>query len=455
MRPEQPIRALNLPADQAAVRRNNLTVVMRHLQTRGPSSRASLAAATGIAKATISSLVTELVARGVVRDLGVLDTGRQGRPASLVALDGRHVVTIGAEINVDFLAVVVADLAGRIVFERRVPLDLPSTDEGPVLGQLVRLLETAIVDAAPATVAAATVAVSGVVDPATGMLRFAPNLGWREVPIGAHLEHQLRPSFPITVENDANMGAFAEYRHGSHPDTSSLAYVVGAHGIGGGVVLDGNLLRGRRGLGGEVGHMVLVRDGAACSCGDHGCWETLVGLGAVVHATMPDDADDVLHDHTIGPEAKVDAIVQRLADGDEHVGEALADIGTWLGLGLANLARLVDPDVIVLAGSFRELAPWILPAAQAVMDTTGIDARPHGVRVVLSRLGFSAASLGGAIFASEHVFNDPGALALRPAAIEPPGEPAGDPAGEPSRKAVDRAYDESLDEVLQIATGAG
>ena len=413
MRPEHPIKSVNMAADQAAVRRNNLSLVMRHLQTSGPSSRASVSAVTGIAKATVSSLVTELVRRGAVRDVGILDTGRQGRPASLVELDARYVVTIGAELNVDFLAVVVADLSARVVYERRVPLESTSSDHGFLLGQLVRLLEEAIDAASPARVAAATVAVSGVVDPTSGIVRFAPNLGWHDLPIGEHLARKLRPSFPITVENDANMGAFAEYRLGGYPSGSSLAYVVGAHGVGGGVVVDGALLRGRRGLGGEIGHMVLVRDGAPCRCGTRGCWETLIGLGPVLHATMGDEADELLQDYSIAPEAKVAAIVQRLADGDDHVPHALAEIGTWLGIGLANLTKLVDPDVIVLAGYFRALAPWLMPAALAVIDGKGIDERPAGARVVLSRHGFSAASLGGAIFASEHVFNDPGALPHR------------------------------------------
>jgi predicted NBD/HSP70 family sugar kinase len=422
--------AVNMAADQAAVRRNNLSLVMRHLQTCGPSSRAAIAGRTGIAKATVSSLVTELVRRGVVRDIGVLDTGRQGRPASLVELDGRYVVTIGAELNVDFLAVVVADLSARVVFERRVPVETASTDHGFLLGQLVRLLEEAIAAAAPARVAAATVAVSGVVDPTTGVVRFAPNLGWHDLPISEHLARKLGPSFPITVENDANMGAFAEYRLGGHAHSSSLAYVVGAQGVGGGVVVDGSLLRGRRGLGGEVGHMVLVRDGLACRCGGRGCWETLIGLGQVLHATMAEEADELLHDYSIGPEAKVAAIVQRLADGDDHVPHALAEIGAWLGVGLANLTKLVDPDVIVLGGYFRALAPWLLPAALAVLDGKGIGEGPNGARVVLSRLGFSAASLGGAIFASEQVFNNPSALPHR------------------------TVHATHIDEPMQIATGA-
>jgi predicted NBD/HSP70 family sugar kinase len=396
------------PADQTVVRRHNLSLVLRLLQ-EGPRSRASIAIETGLNKATVSSLVTELAERGLARDLGIDQARRLGRPATLVELDGRNVATVGLQLNVDYLAVLATDLAGRVLHEEKCPLDAVGQPQDRALRALVGLAGRALreVHDRGATVAGLTVAVPGVVDLAGGRMCFAPNLGWRDVALVERLATGTGLDVPIALGNDANLGALAEYRVGELAGTANLIYLTGEIGVGGGVIVEGRPLLGANGFSAEVGHLQVDRDGTPCTCGSRGCWETLLGLRPLLRRAVPDLAPALEADGTLSPEAKVAYVVERAERGDADTLAALGELGDWLGIGLATLVNLFNPGAVVLAGFFSLLAPWMLPAATATLHERTIAPDAGGCRVTLSRLGFSAATLGGAIHAAERVYADP------------------------------------------------
>lgn len=200
-------------ADHVSLRRNNLSVVLRHVREAGSRSRARIAADTGLNKATVSSLVAELVDRGLLRD-GQAEAGALGRPGQLVELDGRGVCGVGAEINVDYLAVTALDLSGETVTERRVPLDVAHLDPSTTLDQLAELIRQAVtaVAARGGQTAGVTLAVPGLIQAATGVLKLAPNLGWTEVPVVDEMRARLGgPAYPVRVDNEANLAALAAY----------------------------------------------------------------------------------------------------------------------------------------------------------------------------------------------------------------------------------------------------
>jgi predicted NBD/HSP70 family sugar kinase len=402
------------PADQVGVRRNNLSLVLRLLHERGSRSRAAVAAETGLNKATVSSLVAELIERRLVQEVGTEDARRLGRPATLLELDGRSVACVGVELNVDFIEILATDLAGRPLFERSVPVDTagrPSARTMRALTALTRLALDAISEACP-TIAGITVAVPGLVDVDARAVTLAPNLHWHDLDIGAHLAGALGVDVTISVDNDGNLSALAEYRVGHYAGTPNLIAITGQTGVGGGIVMEGRLLRGAAGFSGEVGHMHLAPDGPRCGCGRIGCWEALVGLKPLLRRAVPDLAAALEADESLGPEQKVRHIVARAQADDPVALAALVEHGGWLGDGLSILVNLFNPQVVVLGGFFRDLAPWVLPVAEArVMDLT-IAPRAGGCRLAVSTLGFSAASLGGAIHAAERVFDDPGLVEI-------------------------------------------
>jgi predicted NBD/HSP70 family sugar kinase len=402
------------PTDQASVRRSNLALVLGRLRAAGPASRTELATATGLNKATISSLIAELGARGLVRETGERQAGPVGRPARILELDGGAVGALGLEINVDYVAAYGTDLAGRVLADRRQSADVMGASPPEAVDRVVEVAAAALADlaAAGAAVAGIGVAVPGLVD--AGTVLFAPNLGWRDVPVADRLAAALGTDVPMLVDNDANLSALAELRQGGHAEGErDLVYLTGEVGVGAGLVVDGRLLRGADGFGGEVGHLLLdPTSGEPCGCGRTGCWETKVGLAPLVRQAMPDTgygAGGPVRD----PEDRVTELLRRAAAGDPRTLNALTEVGRWLGIGASVLVNIVNPRVIVLGGYFARVAPYLLDTAErelarhsiaAAADPIAADAR---VRMVPSRLGFTAAARGGAAVAVDAVLADP------------------------------------------------
>lgn len=397
------------PIEHRHVRRHNLSLVLRLVSANGPWSRASIAGVTGLTRATVSSLVAELIERGLVHELG-LETGqRVGRPATLIELDGSQVVTLGVELNVGYTVVLANDLAGTTVYERRRPLGVTSIDVDDLVSVLVNEISRATdaVEAAGRTVAGIGVAVPGIIEVETGSVVFAPNLMWRGVPLQDRLVAELGALCPVTVENEANMGAVAEHRVGVAAGAGHLVYVLAANGVGSGVILNGALFRGASGAAGEIGHTTVDPDGALCSCGSRGCWETKVSLGALLTATVPDLAAGLLDDRRVGPEAKVAMVVSRARAADPVARRGLSEFGHWVGIGLANVVDAFNPQVIVLSGLLPALAPWTTSAMDVALRDHSLRESLSACRVVMSTLGFSAAALGCTFQASERLFADP------------------------------------------------
>ncbi|MEV0788261.1 ROK family transcriptional regulator [Kribbella sp. NPDC050459] len=402
-------------ADHVSLRRNNLSVVLRHVRDLGPRSRARIAEETGLNKATVSSLVAELVERGLLRE-GSADSSRAlGRPGQLVELDGTGVCGVGAEINVDYLAVAALDLAGRVVLEKRVPLDVAHLEPATTLDRLADLVREALaaMDARGGQLAGVTLAVPGLVEGETGELKLAPNLGWGEVSVAQEMRTRLGdPGYPLHVDNEANLAALAAYAElqsaadaGQDRPPHDLVLLTGAVGVGGGMVSNGHLLRGGRGYSGEVGHMPVAPPGRTCGCGRTGCWETVVGLTALLHKAT--DRDDPVRDPSLDVEQRLAGITRRAEAGDTRTLSALKDVGTWLGIGGAILVNILNPDVLVLGGYFAVLGPWLKePLEKAIRDRV-IAPDGGGCRVVRSELGFAAAVRGGAQISLDQIFVDP------------------------------------------------
>lgn len=398
-------------ADHVSLRRNNLSVVLRHVRAAGPRSRARIAAETGLNKATVSSLVAELVERGLLRDgQAQSERGTLGRPGQLVELDGSGVCGVGAEINVDYLAITALDLSGDIVTERRVPLDVAHLDPGTTLDNLADLIREAVaaVAARGGQTAGVTLAVPGLVQSATGSLKLAPNLGWQEVPVVDEMRERLgEPAYPVRVDNEANLAALAAYSELKKDagNSEDIVLLTGAVGVGGGMVTGGHLLRGGHGFSGEVGHMPVAPAGGICGCGRTGCWETVVGLTALLNKAT--DADDPVRDPSLDVEQRLAEITRRAEAGGARTLRALADVGTWLGIGGAILVNVLNPDVLVLGGYFAVLGPWLKEPLESAIRDRVIAPDGGGCRVVQSELGFAAAVRGGAQISLDQVFLDP------------------------------------------------
>lgn len=409
--------AFRTAAGHVTVRRANLSLVLQVLAGEGPRSRAAVAAATGLNKATVSSLVTELLERGLVVEGGHERLGGVGRPGLAVALSGSRVAGIGAEVNADFVNVTALDLSYEVVAHRRVPRDLVALPVREALAVVADATATVIAEvvASGRTVVGVTTAFPGLIGGDGGdggTVAFAPNLPWKDVPVARVLRELLAEravpiaGAPVTVDNDANLGAIAENALGVATDTGDLVYIGGEVGVGGGFVVGGSLVRGAGGFAGEVGHMPLNPDPVPCGCGRLGCWETQVGLGVLLAKVAVDDRDPVL-DVASDVETRLRLVARRADDGDERTHAALQEVGRDLGLGVSVLLNLLNPGTVVLGGSFAVLGHLLVPHVQAVVHRRVVAPGAGGTDIRVSRLGFTAASRGGAVVSLQRVFDDP------------------------------------------------
>ena len=388
------------PVRQRSMREHHLALVLRHVATHpGPVTRAGLATATGLTRATVAGLVDDLVTGGLVAEVPAASLRKlregdplprtgAGRPATGLALASTGPAGLGLEINVDYLAACVLDLTGAIRVLRLQHRDQRGRQPTRVLADLGRLASAAAGEAARAglTVVGVCVGVPGLVN-GDGVIRVAPNLDWRDVDVGAALKPHLHASpATLAVENEANLAALAEL-HADPDPRPSFVYISGEIGVGAGLVLEGRLLRGPRGYGGELGHVTINPDGPRCRCGARGCLEAYTNQEALLRAAglAPSTVDDPLSH-----------LGELAAAGDRRVLAALEAAGTALGVAAADVVNLVDVDTVVLGGVFAPLTPWLAgPVAREVRDRTVTSAwAPVTVRA--AALGTTATIVGAA-----------------------------------------------------------
>ncbi|MGH3737555.1 MAG: ROK family protein [Micromonosporaceae bacterium] len=393
------------PAEQADVRRGNLSLVLRRIRDAGPRSRARIAAETGLTRATVSSLVADLVTRGLLHEGELRPTGGSGRPGQWYELSDR-VYGVGAEISVDYLSVIVLDLSGAVRVNQRRAYDVPRSTPAQTLDAVGALVADAVgaVGGWPSGLGVAT---PGNVDAGSGRVEYAPTIGWSGVPVVTELTTRLgEQAGPVEVGNDVQLSAIAEYALGVAAGTPHLAYLSGEMGVGAGVVVEqGRLLRGAQGHSGEIGHLPLNPEPAACPCGRRGCWETMVGLGALLRLAA--DPGDPVHDPERDLEDRLAELHRRAAAGDARTLAALDQIATGLGLGASVLVNMVNPAVLVLGGYFAALGQYLLPGVRRELADRVVAPDAAACRVELSHLGFTAAALGGAYAALQRVLADP------------------------------------------------
>ena len=405
------------PARQTSLREHNLALVLGEVADRGPATRARIAAATGLTKATVSSLVDTLVAARLLDERG-LDVPAVGRPGTSLGLGARGPVGIGLEINVDYLATCTVGLTGAVRSREVVTGDLRGVDVGAVLGRAAGLLRRAADGAheAGVPVAGVAVAVPGLVDSAAEVLRLAPNLGWRDVDVLHGLRDLAGGAVPLRLGNEADLGALAELWVGGHTGDDggrldTFVHVSGEIGVGAGLVLDGALVTGRRGFSGEIGHLT-VADGPACACGSSGCLERLAGQEAILRRAGLVSAPGT----AIGsPEGPLGELVARCAAGRPDAVAAVEEAGAVLGRGVAAILNLVDVGAVVLGGIYAPLSPWLRGPVEAELARRVLAAAWSPPRVVVSGLGGEAAVRGAALSVVREVIADPAGWLARAA----------------------------------------
>jgi len=386
------------PLRQRSLWRHNLALVLGEIGQDGTVSRARIAQATGLTRATVSALVDDLLRGGLIAEVEPAPRRSAGRPATGLVLSPAGPAGLGLEINIDYLAAVVVDLTGAVRYRQVRHVDQRGRAPAEVLAEIAALAAAAVADCG-LTVAAASLAVPGLVDPA-GVVRLVPNLGWRDLDLPAALTGAADwPGLPLTVDNEANLAALGELHTGRAE--RSFLYVSGEIGIGAGIVTDGGLFRGTHGWSGEIGHMTIAADGPVCRCGAFGCLEQYAGQEAIVRAA------GVPPDETGSTGQAVGRLVELAAAVDPSTVDALESAGTALGLAVAGVINVLDLDAVVLGGVLAPLAPWLVGPIDRELRRRVLTSAWSPVRVRACALGADAAVLGAAGSVVREIHADP------------------------------------------------
>lgn len=397
--------------DHAVMRDMNLALVLNTLHDRAPLSRADLATVTGLNKATVTSLVRELLAQGWIRELGLAPSVSEvGRPAINLALNPEAGYFIGGEINVDFISIIITDFNVEIV-SRRYETTSRLNKQEAILERFIFLLQEAVdqVGRSGRPLFGIGVGVPGLVD-GSGRLLSAPNLGWRNVPLGELLSEQF--AVPVFVSNEANLAALGESYFGAGRGSDWMLYVSFGVGIGGGIVSNGRLMEGATGFAGEVGHMILERNGALCNCGAHGCWETLAGQYALfdrISHAVAEGQDSKLITLTENDLTRltVPLIVEAAKTGDKVALKALYDTGLWMGIGIANLLNILNPQRVIVGGPLSEAHEFLLPIIRETVVRNAWQWVQKEAEIVTAEHRADAAIVGAVAGVYRRVLNQP------------------------------------------------
>ena len=355
---------MNTTGDQQLVKRINRSVLLRLTRARPGMSRAQLAEASGLTKSTVSLLARDLLNEGWLREARSAVASGLGRPSTPLYIDAEARALIGVEIAVDWVRVVGVSLLGEVLctHEEASVSHAPGAmcvQAAALVARVFRVLAQRGLQAS-----GIGVGVPGAIDDATGVLRFAPNLGWRELDLLPLLTAAFAaaglPPLAVRLQNEADVAALGEYEFSEGESAGPLIFVTCDVGVGAGIVLNDRLFTGARGLAGEIGHTVLQIDGPLCSCGRRGCAEAFFGSRALGRPGAPERA------------------------------------GPLFGVLLQNLWMAFDPSCIVVGGLSIARHPALLRSALATIVQYSQSAGLAPPTVRAARYGLHAAAVGAA-----------------------------------------------------------
>lgn len=395
--------------DPALIREINLSIVLYALREHGAMSRAALAAHTGLTKVTVSALAQQLIQLGLVVERGIGKRGL-GRPGILLELNPAAGAMIAVEIGVDFISILLTDFRAATLWRNQEPTVALTQTE--MLACVIANIQTAVQRAKKQRlpIFGCTLGVPGLVDVKSGTLLYAPNLKWRDVPLRKLLSKHF--SFPLYVDNEASIGAFGETFFGIAHAKSNIVYVYAGVGLGGGLVMNGQMVPGATGFAGEFGHMTIEPEGLLCNCGNRGCWETLASQAAVfrrVEQALAEGKPSLLARYVKKKRTclSIPLIVQAADQGDAVARQALIETGVYFGIGIANLINSFNPEIVVVGGILSVAKEYLMPVIQETLAQRALPWSRRATQVVIATNGADNCLVGGIAMVYDQLLRHP------------------------------------------------
>ena len=379
------------------MRELNRSLVLDLVKQRSPISRAAIAKSTALAKPTVSAIVDDLLASGLVREIGVGETTTGGgRPPILLEFNARSQYLAGVHLGVSSTTVVVADARGEELARSSRPTASGTPEE--VLGQVAGDVEALLaqVGTSSAELHAVGLVLPGLVD-REGVCLLAPNLRWRDVDVATPLGERLGAS--VFVHNTAQASAVAEHLEGAAKGANEVVLVYAGSGVGTGILTGGRLFHGSAGIAGEAGHCKVPGATQPCACGGVGCIEALASATAVVKAVR-----DLVRTgrKTIlkpGPSLTAETVARAAADGDQVAIDIISFAGEAIGVMASWLVNLFNPEVIVVSGGLARAGDPFLESLRRSLTRDVLPQSAAGVDVRPGELGHDAPVRGAVLLA--------------------------------------------------------
>ena len=369
-------------------RPSNTAAVLRALREHGPMQRAELVRQTGLARATVMAVVEQLVALGTLRSAkpaaSPIAIRSPGRPAEVLVLDPDAGRVVGLAFTYHEVRAVVANYAHTVLAELAEPLPLEQNWQSDLeIGvELVRrVLSASHTD--PSQVLGVGLGVPGPVDGRSGVSSASSSNTWLGAVPAEEFANQL--ALPVVLDNSARLSLLAEARWGVASGCHDVVYLKLSSGVGGGLLTDGVLLRGRAGAAGELGHACVEPGGRVCRCGRRGCLEAYASIPAVLETAH----------QSLGYQVELDDLLELAKSGDRIVERILAEVGQLVGTAAADLVNLLNPELLVVAGELARAKDILLPAIAGAISAQSLRLPRECVEVVKARYGPEAAAIGG------------------------------------------------------------
>ncbi|WP_121664505.1 ROK family protein [Metabacillus litoralis] len=367
--------------NQHLVKKNNKALVLQLIMHREPISRADIAQISGLHKATVSSLVNELLEEELIYESGPGESSGGRRP---VILHFNKVAgyAIGIDIGANYVLSVLTDLKGNIVLEKNHAVTLTPY---PTIMNLVKSMIQSLMTEMPQSrygVVGIGVGVPGIVNK-EGTVLLAPNLGWKNTNLKLDLEELFE--VPVIVENEANAGAFCEQKFGAGKDYENMVYISAGIGIGVGIFLNRELYQGKNGFSGEMGHMIIDMNGKPCNCGSKGCWEAY----ASEHALLEQAG------------SSIEAVLELAKNHDQTAQGLFKEVGKYLGIGINNIINTFNPDQVIIGNRLALAREWIEEPIKTTIENHTLTHHQNELQLDFSKLEQYSTVLGVSAFAVE------------------------------------------------------
>lgn len=403
-------------ADLRHIREFNRLLVLNYVRDHGPITRVMLAKRLGLSRTTVSSIMDALLQERLVREGHFLEaTSRGGRRAILVHFNADAGRVLGIDVGRTHLTMILTNLALEIVAQRSVSFD---TDRGPevclpiLISEIRTFVEASMVSWE--VIAGIGLGIPGPLSVDLRRLSSPPHMpGWDNIDIWESLHVAFNKL--LYIDNDANMGALGENRYGAGRGTSDMAYVKIGTGIGSGLIMNGRIYRGHRGSAGELGHLTIDENGPLCVCGNRGCLETLASAGPIVADAqqglslarkLTSEDNSLACTPVLSSQTNVDIadVVAAAQHGDAASIASLERAGERIGLVLAGLVNLFNPEAIVIDGSVARAGEILLAPLRRVAASASLPAAWKDTKILPGELGVTAIALGAAFTVLDAAF---------------------------------------------------